>query len=107
MLNIKIKRNDTFLAMPFQVFINGDSLNFELNYRIELVAKASDCGEAVLTLNTDEDGGMTITDDANGIFQINQQIFDLKKGIYPYQMTFENENAETNFTWITGNLIVN
>lgn len=107
MLNITIKRNDTFLAMPFQVFVDGDSLNFELDYRIELIAKVSDCGEAVLTLNTDEDGGMTITDDANGIFQIDQQIFDLKKGIYPYEMTFENESTGTIFTWITGNLIVN
>jgi|688.fasta_scaffold387785_3 hypothetical protein len=106
MLNITIKRNDTFLAMPFEVNVDNANLNLT-NYRIELIAKVSDCGEAVLTLNTDEDGGMTITSANSGVFEIDEQIFDLKKGIYPYEMTFENETAVTIFTWIKGNLIVN
>jgi hypothetical protein len=105
MLNIKIKRNDTFLAMQFQVNIDEVALNLT-NYRIELIAKVSDCGEPVLTLSTDEDGGMTITGANSGVFEIDQQIFTLKKGIYPYEMTFEDETAETIFTWIKGNLIV-
>ena len=105
MLNIKIKRNDTFLAMPFEVLIDNVTLQLT-NYRIELIAKVSDCGEPVLTLSTDEDGGMSKAGNLTGRFQIDQQIFTLKKGIYPYEMTFEDETSETIFTWIKGNLIV-
>ncbi len=105
MLNIKIKRNDTFLAMEFEVVINSIQIDLS-NYIITLVAKVSDCGEPILTLSTEDDNGMSLVGSVENRFRINDQIFTLKKGIYPYEMTFNDTDADTFFTWVTGNLIV-
>ncbi len=103
MLNIKIQRNNTFLAMPFEVIKDDVPVDLS-NAVITLVAKSSDCAEPILTLQTGEAGGISFVDAENGLFQIDEQIFTIKKGVYDYGITFELDFGT--FTWGVGKLIV-
>jgi hypothetical protein len=104
MLNITSKRNNTFLAMLFEVLKDGNPLNLN-DTLITMVVRASDCAEPIITLDNNEIGGLTITDAVNGLFEIDQTIFTQKKGVYDYSITFDVEGLGV-FTWITGKFII-
>ena len=106
MLNIQAKRNDTFDAMPFELNERDGEVLTPIDLtgaEIKMQLRKSACAEAVLTLDSSDDGGISIT--GLNTFQIDEQIFTIGAGIYDYdiQITFEDGTVRT---WISGKFTI-
>jgi len=104
MLNFSQKKGDTFSAVPFQ--INKDSSALDLTDSIIRMQLRKECGGIVyLSLTSEDDDGITITDAAAGEFEINQQLIDIEAGTYVYDIEIKFAD-DTVKTWISGEFLI-
>ncbi len=99
-LNITALRGDTFKEYPFEILINTLPLDLT-DAVIKMDIKKDACSLPALTLTSVNDNGITITDDVNGRFKINEQIINIPAGNYQYDIQITLADL-TVHTWVGG-----
>jgi len=89
--NIEHYKGDTFRAIPMQIKFNGIAIDIT-NYIITMQLKKEIGGVPYLTLSSIANAGITIVNGIIGIFEINEQIIDIKSGTYIYDIEFNDNN---------------
>jgi hypothetical protein len=93
-LNLTAKRSDTFFAVPFQIAIN--SVPLDLTDAVINMQVRKDFGTPIIFEPT-----VTITNALTGIFEIDEQIFNVPACVYKYDIQITLDNGEVH-TWING-----
>lgn len=95
------RKGDTWQPPTFTGTLDGSPIDLTGS---TLAMKARDCdGAEVLSLTSAS--GITITDAANGVFKIDDQVLNIAAGVYNYDIQFTLASGDI-FTWIVGKLIV-
>jgi hypothetical protein len=94
-------KGDTWRTTTFTVTVNDlakdlTGATIDMNVR--------DCN-AVSWLDMTNGTGITITDAANGVFQIDQQTLDIPAGLYSYDIQITDSDGVI-ATWIRGNITI-
>jgi len=92
------KKGDTFKSVNFEVV--GNPILPSLS--VVKMQLRKECGEVIaLSLTSDLNAGITITNAVAGLFKINTQIIDIPKSMYIYdiQLTFSDGMVKT---WLSG-----
>lgn len=102
-LNMEHYKGDTFRAVPMQFKLNGVVVDIT-NYIIKMQLKKEADGVPYLTLSSVDNAGITIVDGIAGVFEINEQIINIKSGTYIYDIEFDDNG--TIDTYIRGSFNV-
>lgn len=93
------KSGDTFDGVDFTVTVNAAPLDLT-GATITMTVKKDSCkGQTVLTLTNGS--GLTVTNAANGQFEIDEQIINLPADTYYYEITFTLADTSVK-TYISG-----
>jgi hypothetical protein len=102
-LNFTHIKADTFEAVNFE--INIDNVPVDLSDTIIRMQLRKEYGGVVgLSLTSVDNAGITITDAANGLFRINQQIINIPAFNYIYDIEFDFDGVVK--TYISGNFLI-
>jgi hypothetical protein len=102
-LNFTHIKADTFEAVNFE--INVDDVPVDLSdTTIRMQLRKEYGGVVGLSLTSVGDAGITITDAANGLFRINQQIINIPAFNYIYDIEFDFDGIVK--TYISGNFLI-
>jgi len=102
-LNFTHIKADTFEAVNFE--INVDTVPVDLSdTTIRMQLRKEYGGVVGLSLTSVGNAGITITDAANGLFRINQQIIDIPAFNYIYDIEFDFDGVVK--TYISGNFLI-
>ena len=102
-LNFTHIKADTFEAVNFE--INVDDVPVDLSdTTIRMQLRKEYGGVVGLSLTSVANAGITITDAANGLFRINQQIIDIPAFNYIYDIEFNFDGVVK--TYISGNFLI-
>jgi hypothetical protein len=104
-MNFTHKKGDTFDAVAFKFTVNSSDLNLT-NCVLRMQLKKEYGGVEFLSLTSVANAGITITNAAQGRFQINQQVIDLNSGTYIYDIELKNLTTGVVKTYITGNFTI-
>jgi len=99
-LDFENKRGDTFDEVNFEML--SDGLPIDLTDAVIKMELRTECGGIVaLSLTSVANAGITITDEVNGLFKINEQIIDIAPNTYKYdiEITFADGTVKS---WISG-----
>lgn len=101
--NIVAYNGDTYPGCSFQINVNDTPLDLT-GAAIEMHVRKTRDSDAVLDL--DLDSGLTIIDDANGEFKINEQIISIAEPggyIYDIEITLADGTVKT---YIQGDFVI-
>lgn len=91
-------KGDTFIGQEFTLTVNGTLADLSgALISMQLKESRDALVMAVLTLDNNLNGGITITDAVNGVFCIDEQIIDVPSLCYVYdiQITFQDGTVKT------------
>ena len=100
MLNFTHIKGDTFEEVPFQINYNDVALSLT-GATIKMQLRKECGGKIYLSLTSDGNAGLTITNASQGRFKINNQIINIDSGVYLYDIEITFSNGEVK-TWISG-----
>ena len=87
-LNFQNIKGDTFDEVSFELLLNSDPYSLE-DAVIRMQLRKEYGGIPVLSLTSVANAGITITDDLNGLFKINEQIINVCEFNYLYDIEIE------------------
>lgn len=102
-LNFTHIKADTFEAVNFEINIDEAPVNLS-DTIIRMQLRKEYGGVVGLSLTSVGDAGITITDAANGLFRINQQVIDIPAFNYIYDIEFDFDGVVK--TYISGNFLI-
>jgi len=80
------KKGDTFEGVTFEIKVNGSALDLTgASLKMELRALEK-TGAIAATFTDSSSGGLTITDESNGIFKFDKQVIDITAQTYYYDI---------------------
>lgn len=102
-LNFTHIKADTFEAVNFEINIDEAPVNLS-DTIIRMQLRKEYGGVVGLSLTSVGNAGITITDAANGLFRINQQVIDIPAFNYIYDIEFDFGGVVK--TYISGNFLI-
>jgi hypothetical protein len=103
-LNFQSIKGDTFEQVTFELLLNDEPYSLE-DAIIRMQLRKEYGGIPALSLTSVANAGITITDDANGLFKINEQIIDICAFNYLYDIEIEFGDGTVK-TYISGNFVI-
>lgn len=103
-LNFQNIKGDTFDEVSFELLLNSDPYSLE-DAVIRMQLRKEYGGIPFLSLTSVANAGLTITDDVNGLFKINEQIIDICAFNYLYDIEIEFGDGVIK-TYISGNFLI-
>jgi len=103
-LNFQNIKGDTFEEVTFELLLNDAPYSLE-DAIIRMQLRKEYGGIPVLSLTSVANAGLTITDDVNGLFKINEQIIDICAYNYLYDIEIEFGDGTVK-TYISGNFLI-
>ena len=103
-LNFQNIKGDTFDEVSFELLLNSDPYSLE-DAVIRMQLRKEYGGIPFLSLTSVANAGITITDDVNGLFKINEQIIDICAFNYLYDIEIEFGDGSVK-TYISGNFLI-
>lgn len=96
-------KGDTFIGQQFTLTVNAALADLTgATIKMQVKESKEAAAAAVLTFDNASNGGITITDAVNGVFDIDAQVVDIPAKCYFYdiQITFQDGRIKT---YIRGN----
>jgi hypothetical protein len=103
-LNFQSIKGDTFEEVPFEILLNDEPYSLE-DAIIRMQLRKEYGGIPALSLTSVANAGITITDDVNGLFKINEQIINICAFNYLYDIEIEFGDGTVK-TYISGNFVI-
>jgi len=103
-LNFQTIKGDTFNEVAFELLINNEPYSL-VDAEIRMQLRKEYGGIPFLSLTSVDNEGLTITDDENGLFKINEQIININAGNYLYDIEIKFGD-DTVKTYVSGNFLV-
>ena len=103
-LNFQNIKGDTFDEVSFELLLNSDPYSLE-DAVIRMQLRKEYGGIPFLSLTSVANAGITITNDVNGLFKINEQIIDICAFNYLYDIEIEFGDGTVK-TYISGNFLI-
>ena len=103
-LNFQNIKGDTFNEVSFELLLNSDPYSLE-DAVIRMQLRKEYGGIPFLSLTSVANAGITITNDVNGLFKINEQIIDICAFNYLYDIEIEFGDGTVK-TYISGNFLI-
>jgi hypothetical protein len=103
-LNFQNIKGDTFNEVAFELLLNAEPYSLE-DAVIRMQLRKEYGGIPVLSLTSVASAGITITNAANGLFKINEQIIDICAFNYIYDIEIEFGDGTVK-TYISGNFLI-
>lgn len=103
-LNFQHIKGDTFNEVAFELLINNNPYSLE-DAIIRMQLRKEYGGIPFLSLTSVSNAGITITDDINGLFKINEQIINIEPHNYLYDIEIEFGDGTVK-TYISGNFLI-
>ncbi len=99
------RKGDTFAGVQFTIVKNGSPLDLTgASLRMEM-RELTPTGSVGDTFTDDSDGGLTITDAANGVITFDEQVVDILAMLYYYDIEITLSNGDVK-TYIVGTWII-
>lgn len=102
-LNFSHIKGDTFEAVNFEIKIDNVVVNLT-NTIIRMQLRKEYGGVVALSLTSIANAGITITNAANGLFKINEQIINIDASNYIYDIQFDFNGVVK--TYISGDFLI-
>lgn len=103
-LNFQNIKGNTFDEVSFELLLNSDPYSLE-DAVIRMQLRKEYGGIPFLSLTSVANAGITITNDVNGLFKINEQIIDICAFNYLYDIEIEFGDGTVK-TYISGNFLI-
>jgi hypothetical protein len=103
-LNFQNIKGDTFNQVPFELLLNDAPYSL-VGAIVRMQLRKEYGGIPALSLTSVANAGITITNAANGLFKINEQIIDICAFNYIYDIEIEFGDGTVK-TYISGNFLI-
>lgn len=103
-LNFQNIKGDTFDEVSFELLLNSNPYSL-VDAVIRMQLRKEYGGIVFLSLTSVANAGITITNAANGLFKINEQIIDICAFNYIYDIEIEFGDGTVR-TYISGNFLI-
>lgn len=103
-LNFQNIKGDTFNEVAFELLLNDDPYSL-VGAIIRMQLRKEYGGIPALSLTSVANAGITITNAANGLFKINEQVIDICAFNYIYDIEIEFGDGTVK-TYVSGNFLI-
>ena len=103
-LNFQNIKGDTFEEVTFELLLNDEPYSLE-DAIIRMQLRKEYGGVPFLSLTSVATAGLTITNAANGLFKINEQIINICAYNYLYDIEIESGDGSIK-TYVSGNFLI-